>query len=149
MHVEEAFAARRFSSSVTAHSTNPTLRPLWVATPRRPNASGTGEGDTGRQNPLQVFRSCHFAEPARWLTSSLRPSGVGSARVGPLVAGRVPVSLKSCSAGVVLSGRIPFLRGDHQRAVRKNEPISVARFSHRLKLWRRTGLINTLGSPER
>jgi len=38
------------------------------------------------------------------------------------VAGRVPVSLKSCSAGVVLSGRIPFLRGDHQRAVRKNEP---------------------------
>ena len=38
------------------------------------------------------------------------------------MAGRVPVSLKSCSAGVVLSGRIPFLRGDHQRAVRKNEP---------------------------
>src|SRR6516162_2140592 len=85
MHVEEAFATRRFSSSVTAHSTNPTVRPLWVATLGRPDASGTGEGDTGPQNPLPVFRSCLFAEPARRLTSSLRSGSVGFTRIAPFM----------------------------------------------------------------
>src|SRR5215469_16657630 len=120
MHVEEAFAARRFSSSVTAHSTNPTVRPLWVATPRRPNASGTGEGDTGKQNPLPVFRSCLFAEPARRLTSSLRSGSVGFARIAPFMT--QTCAFFSTASGSVCPRRVsPFLGKDHQRDRYSNE----------------------------
>ena len=120
MHVEEAFATRRFSSSVTAHSTNPTVRPLWVATSGRPNASGTGEGDTGPQNPLPVFRSCLFAEPARRLTSSLRSGCVGFARIAPFMT--QTCAFFSTASGSVCPRRVsPFLGKDHQRDRYSNE----------------------------
>jgi hypothetical protein len=41
--------------------------------------------DTWRQNPQPVFLSCHFAEPARRLTSSLRSSSVGLTRIAPFI----------------------------------------------------------------
>jgi hypothetical protein len=39
----------------------------------------------------------------------------------PFYSSRVPVSLKSCSPRVVLSGRVPFLREYHQRGRHSEE----------------------------
>jgi len=135
MHVEEAFATRRFSSSVTAHSTNPTVRPLWVATSGRPNASGTGEGDTGPQNPLPVFRSCLFAEPARRLTSLLPSGSVGFARIAAFMTQTCaffPPRLVPCARAAFPRFLAKIIKGT---VIPTNEKRSVARFTVRMEFW--------------